>query len=330
MSEPQIDVRAAHDSGPQSGWDRIVYHDEEYPVSVTSAEDIARYFADPSAGGSIHYAQDGDGEQHCVPDLVIAWHAPPNDRSVGQEQDGYARYKRADWFTDGSKHTICRTCARAAELHVRGNVPVVRLFAGDLLAGRRGYCGHGDVSAAWGQSDHTDPGPAYPFDVVEPLVKLGISRLASNAAVRAFQAERRIAVDGDPGRQTVLALGDFLYEHWMTPGPKPVPVPSSNRFAPMATVAQGDVDPAGAPTGRVILDYSRPVQSLQAAVNVCDRKDTTGLVLDGDFGPGTAAAVKRYQGFFLNHDGKHPQAVDGVAGPATWGLLDWLLDSMHR
>jgi hypothetical protein len=36
--------------------------------------------------------------------------------------------------------------------------------AGDLLAGRRGITGHSEVSAAYGRTDHWDPGPGFPVD----------------------------------------------------------------------------------------------------------------------------------------------------------------------
>jgi len=34
----------------------------------------------------------------------------------------------------------------------------------DLKAGKRGVCGHVDVTDAWHQSDHDDPGPWFPWD----------------------------------------------------------------------------------------------------------------------------------------------------------------------
>jgi hypothetical protein len=38
------------------------------------------------------------------------------------------------------------------------------LVAGDLVAGRRGITGHSEVSAAYGKSDHWDPGPGFPVE----------------------------------------------------------------------------------------------------------------------------------------------------------------------
>src|SRR5262245_1495526 len=42
--------------------------------------------------------------------------------------------------------------------------------------------------------------------------------------------------------------------------------------------------------------------------------------IDGDFGPLTEAAVKAFQGAFLDFDG-NPLKVDGIVGPKTWTAL---------
>jgi N-acetyl-anhydromuramyl-L-alanine amidase AmpD len=194
-------------SGGQTNITRVVIHDEEMPERPTTAEDCAAYFASSSSGGSAHYITDNDSEQHCVPDRRVAWHAPPNSGSIGIEQSGYARQSRAEWLDDYSRRNIARTAARTAELCVRYGIPVRRLSVADLTAGARGICGHVDVSRAWGQSDHGDPGPNFPWDVFMSLVREGVNRLDGEAAVRAFQQQRGLTVDGDPGLQTVLSLG---------------------------------------------------------------------------------------------------------------------------
>jgi hypothetical protein len=38
------------------------------------------------------------------------------------------------------------------------------LDADDVRAGRRGITGHAEVSAAYRQSDHWDPGPGFPVE----------------------------------------------------------------------------------------------------------------------------------------------------------------------
>ncbi|WP_446924560.1 hypothetical protein, partial [Klebsiella pneumoniae] len=43
----------------------------------------------------------------------------------------------------------------------------------DLKAGKRGVCGHVDVTDAWHQSDHDDPGPWFPWDKFMAVVNGG-------------------------------------------------------------------------------------------------------------------------------------------------------------
>lgn len=172
MTEPSITIQAARVSqGNNLPIDRIIIHDEEYPVSNTSAEEIARYFASPTAKGSAHYVEDADSEQHCVREHSIAWHAPPNPGSIGIEQDGYARFTSAEWALPGSQATIRNTARRTADLCQRYGIPVVWLSVEDLRAGKRGITGHMNVSVAFRLSDHTDPGTQFPVTQFLNLVR---------------------------------------------------------------------------------------------------------------------------------------------------------------
>ena len=58
-----------------------------------------------------------------------------------------------------------------AEVCARHRVPVRRLRAADLIAGRRGITGHADVSRAFGKSDHWDPGTGFPWQRFVRLVR---------------------------------------------------------------------------------------------------------------------------------------------------------------
>lgn len=321
MSEPPITRIAYHMSGYQGRPTRIVHHDEEYPEIGNAAEDVAAFFAGASSGGSAHYLTDNNSEQHCVPDNRSAWHAPPNADSIGIEQSGYARQTRDEWLDDYSRSNLARTCARTAELAVRFQLPIVYLAVPDLLAGRQGITSHNNVSLAWRQSDHSDPGGAYPWDIVLPVVREGARLIGSPAATKSFQASKGLATDGDAGILTVLALGSHLRPvlDFVAKGTKPSPTPagsvpskpsSSNRFASYPQVQLG-VGLTGAASGAV--------RDLQHALNVIAG---SGLTEDGRFGNGTDRALRNFQAFFK-------LAVDGVCGPKTWGLLDYLLDLKH-
>lgn len=175
MSEPPITTRATHDGGPgNTPPSRVVIHatcpNIGYPMASGpgAARSTARYFQSATAGGSAHYVCDGGEEQHCVPEDIIAWHAPPNPHSIGieicAEGGEYPKsYTRAQWLSDAVWPGVLRAAARTRELCLRYSLPQVKLNSADLLAGRKGICGHADVSHAYAQSSHTDPGPAFPW-----------------------------------------------------------------------------------------------------------------------------------------------------------------------
>jgi hypothetical protein len=175
MAEPPITVMAAHTSGPLAmPVTRIVIHatcpSVGFPAASApgAAQGTAQYFAQAGSGGSAHYVEDPTTEAHCVPDNVTAWHAPPNGNSIGieicAEGGDYAlSYTRDQWLSPEVWPGVQRAAARASELCDRFGVPKVQIGTADLLNGARGICGHVDVSQAWHQSSHSDPGPAFPW-----------------------------------------------------------------------------------------------------------------------------------------------------------------------
>jgi len=175
MSEPPVTVRAAHDSGPGNLPPyRVVIHatcpNVGYPAASApgTALGTARYFASANAKGSAHYVCDPGAEQHCVPDNYIAWHAPPNPHSIGieicSEGGDYPKsYTRDQWLSSAVWPAVLRAAQRTRELCIRHRIPLVRVSAANLRAGAHGICGHVDVSHAYGQSSHSDPGSAFPW-----------------------------------------------------------------------------------------------------------------------------------------------------------------------
>lgn len=177
MAEPPISVRATYSSftsGDNANPTRIVIHSTCPAIGFSAASSPGRaastaaYFAGGSAGGSAHYVVDVAGEQHCVPDNTIAFHAPPNQRSIGIEicsegGDYPLSYTREQWLSPQVWPAVQRAADRTAELCHRFGIPMVRIGPGGLLAGQAGVCGHVDVSQAWHESDHSDPGSGFPW-----------------------------------------------------------------------------------------------------------------------------------------------------------------------
>lgn len=142
----------------------IVIHDEEYPEGINSAEAIAHMFHTTSQPKSAHFVHDANSTVQCVLENDIAYHAPPNGFSIGHEHDGYARQTRDQWLDDASKASLERSAKMVAGQCIRYGLPVRKIGPSELLAGEKGICGHADVSEAWHQTTHTDPGTDFPWD----------------------------------------------------------------------------------------------------------------------------------------------------------------------
>lgn len=189
--EPAVSVFARLNSGtPNVPPTRIVIHATSpsvgYPSSSRAgmARGTAGYFTTAAAGGSAHYVCDVAEEVHCLPDNVVAWHAPPNPHSIGIEICGETYYTKAQWLSPSVWPACLLAAARTRELCQRFGLPMVKLNATDLLAGGHGVCGHVDVSMAWHQSDHTDPGPNFPWVEFMAAVNGGVSPVVPASASR--------------------------------------------------------------------------------------------------------------------------------------------------
>ncbi len=171
MTEPAITTMgpALHMSGPNEPIQRVVIHTTSpgQPGTSSSASGMAhataKYFQSPKAGGLAHYITDVGAEEHCCPDHTACWHAPPNQHSIGIEICAEPTYTRAEWLSDQVWPAVLRAQQRALEVCHRFGVPWVRIGVDELRAGHHGVCGHVDVSGAWHQTDHTDPGPNFPW-----------------------------------------------------------------------------------------------------------------------------------------------------------------------
>ena len=143
----------------------VVIHTMEISERSDAAEICARWFARPVSRVSAHYCVDADSVVQCVLEKNIAWHARGgNTNSIGVELAGLASQTRRDWADPYSAAVLARAATVVADVCRRRRVPVRWLVADDLAAGRRGLTGHNEVSDAFGQSDHWDPGDGFPIE----------------------------------------------------------------------------------------------------------------------------------------------------------------------
>jgi hypothetical protein len=214
MSEPKISK--AHHGGANHGANGIVtcvvIHDEEYPLADNSAEQIASFFSTPSAKhGCAHYIEDADSEQHVVPDNQIAYHAPPNKGTIGIERDGYASWSQEQWLVPKAQRTTFRVAARTAEICVRFKLPPVWLGVADVKARKKGVTSHNNRSKAFGQSSHSDPGPAFPVNPFMQAVKYAHNIFVDPKRLRDWQGAAGLTPDGDIGPKSISAMTEWLY-----------------------------------------------------------------------------------------------------------------------
>jgi N-acetyl-anhydromuramyl-L-alanine amidase AmpD len=144
--------------------DVVVIHTMEIAERDGAAEACAHWFASTASEVSAHYCVDAATTIQCVREDDIAWHARGgNANSIGIELAGYAGQRALGWSDAYSRAVLERGARLAAEVCERHGIPIRRLRAADLAAGRRGLTGHADISAAFRKSDHWDPGPDFPW-----------------------------------------------------------------------------------------------------------------------------------------------------------------------
>lgn len=161
----------------------VVIHTMEIAERDGAAEACARWFANPDSEVSAHYSVDADTTIQSVREGDIAWHARGgNATSIGIELAGFAAQGSSGWDDDYSRAVLERAAALTAEVCDGYAIPIRRLRAAGLTAGRRGITGHADVSAAFRKSDHWDPGPDFPWARFLRLTR------ASDVAERASEA----------------------------------------------------------------------------------------------------------------------------------------------
>jgi len=150
----------------------VVIHTMEIAERPDAAEICARWFKTPVSRVSAHYCVDADSVIQCVREKDVAWHARGgNTTSIGVELAGFASQTGRDWADRYSAAVLERAASLVADICRRRRIPVRWLLAYDLLAGRRGLTGHDEVSEAFKQSDHWDPGDGFPVEAFVDRVR---------------------------------------------------------------------------------------------------------------------------------------------------------------
>jgi N-acetyl-anhydromuramyl-L-alanine amidase AmpD len=155
----------------QIHWDKprpvrlIVVHATESPELATGAENNARWFQNPQAGGSAHVVVDSDSVIQCVKDNDQAAGANGVNRDgIHVELVGYAKQTSAEWMDKFGLLMLERGAGVVAQYALKYDIPAVHLTNDQLLAGAKGIIGHYQATACYKPNHgHEDPGPSFPW-----------------------------------------------------------------------------------------------------------------------------------------------------------------------
>lgn len=156
---PYLGPAAHHGEADNKPIRRIVVHSTVSHCVPGGARAIAGFFRSPTAGGSAHYVVDPEEVVQVVYDSVTAYHAPPNQHSLGIEMcDMPTAASSARWRDPNHQAMLELVAQLTAQLAVAYGVPIRYRSARQLRAGAHGITTHNEVSHAFGQSTHWDPG----------------------------------------------------------------------------------------------------------------------------------------------------------------------------
>mgnify|MGYP002759065924 CR=1 FL=1 len=128
---------------------------------------MARYQQQPAAAGSYHIVIDREGvTARENDDSYRPWAAGTTGNILGYHFSlaGQAAYSRSAWLARPKQ--LDKLAVILAAYSRAYGIPLIRRSADEVRAGKWGLCGHAEISAAWHEVDHTDPGVNFPFDTV--------------------------------------------------------------------------------------------------------------------------------------------------------------------
>lgn len=188
----------------RSQW--VVLHTMETAEGDSIAESIgAGWFTNPAAQASAQYCVDNNSIVQCVNEGDYAWASGPigNYHSVQIEMAGRASQTRAEWLDDYSRAMLERTAALVADICTRQDIPVRVLTDEQVARGEAGITTHAALARVFRETNHTDPGPNFPWDFFMERVRAHVNGAGGSvsepapAPIDAGRAPaRRIAMPG--------------------------------------------------------------------------------------------------------------------------------------
>lgn len=142
----------------------LTIHTAETPETRNAAENLAKYGQAPDYPSSWNVCVDSDSILQCVPDSRVAYAAPGvNNDGIQMELCCFMGQTATEWRDPYSLALLALAADVAAQYCLKFSLPVTHLTDAQLLAGEKGIIGHDQASRVYKKSDHTDPGPRFPW-----------------------------------------------------------------------------------------------------------------------------------------------------------------------
>lgn len=177
---PYIDARFYRRADRRSAALWIVIHATHGAEGIGKARQGARELADlpPNAPAqkrrSAHAFVDTSEVMQCVPWTCEAWHCGQTGNRLGEgiELCGRADQTLEQWL-DAKSLPMLAIAARLVRARCDANgLPLEWVTHGGLRKYRGGITSHHEISTAFGESSHWDPGPGFPIAAFLEAVRL--------------------------------------------------------------------------------------------------------------------------------------------------------------
>lgn len=161
----------SHGGGFRSGQPTlIVIHSLEAPARRGLAYDLATGWIQ-NEQVSPHSMTDPGETVDLLNLSTVGWHCGNgNQVGIGLEVTGYAAWSFDQWTTGDAFAAVRLDAKRAAEVAAQLGIPHRWLSLQQIRNGESGFCTHADISLTLGGTNHTDPGPGFPYAIFMQMV----------------------------------------------------------------------------------------------------------------------------------------------------------------
>jgi len=170
---------------PYPGSNTVVYRSGSTALGLLKGDPMPWCY-----GAGYHCIAGIDGEFYMAvnpDDTAVNANPPWNDSAVSICMPG--RYQtEAEWGQGGSVQEMEAVAKFMVYAFKRWGIPMQHITPADIRAGKKGWAGHVDVNNVYHQSDHGDPGPAFPWKWV-------IARTNKYMTLQATPQELQAVVD---------------------------------------------------------------------------------------------------------------------------------------